>query len=78
MNLKVPGAILPLGCAILSTRAKTVRGAGTTPLRRTRVNHKTNQTKTHKKEKKQSDNETQDKTWDRTGRAQKFKTSHMI
>ena len=35
MNLKVPGAILPLGCAILSTRAKTVRG---TPLRRTRVN----------------------------------------
>ena len=31
MNLKVPGAILPLGCAILSTRAKTVRGVGTTP-----------------------------------------------
>ena len=30
MNLKVPGAILPLGCAILSTRAKTVRGVGTT------------------------------------------------
>ena len=30
MKLKVPGAILPLGCAILSTRAKTVR--------RTRVN----------------------------------------
>ena len=26
MNLKVPGAILPLGCAILSTRANTVRG----------------------------------------------------
>ena len=26
MNLKVPGAILPLGCAILSTRAKTVGG----------------------------------------------------
>ena len=25
MNLKVPGAILHLGCAILSTRAKTVR-----------------------------------------------------
>ena len=24
MNLKVPGAILPLGCAILSTRVKTV------------------------------------------------------
>ena len=40
MNLKVPGAILPLGCAILSTRAKTVRGVGTTPLRRTRVNMK--------------------------------------
>ena len=40
MNLKVPGAILPLGCAILSTRAKTVRGVGTTPLRRTRVNNK--------------------------------------
>ena len=38
MNLKVPGAILPLDCAILSTRAKTVRGVGTTPLRRTRVN----------------------------------------
>ena len=31
MNLKVPGAILPLGCAILSTRAITVRGVGTTP-----------------------------------------------
>ena len=38
MNLKVPGATLPLGCAILSTRARTVRGVGTTPLRRTRVN----------------------------------------
>ena len=37
MNLKVPGAVLPLGCAILSTRAKTVRGVGTTPLRRTSV-----------------------------------------
>ena len=37
MNLKVPGAILPLGCAILSTRAKTVRGVGTPPFRRTRV-----------------------------------------
>ena len=36
MNLKVPGAILPLGCAILSTRARTVRGVGTTLLRRTR------------------------------------------
>ena len=36
MNLKVPGAILPLRCAILSTRAITVRGGGT-PLRRTRV-----------------------------------------
>ena len=31
MNLKVPGAILPLGCAILSTKAKTV-GGGTAPL----------------------------------------------
>ena len=31
MNLKVPGATLPLGCAILSTRARTVRGVGTTP-----------------------------------------------
>ena len=39
MNLKVPGAILRFGCAILSTRAKTVRGVGTTPLRRTRVNN---------------------------------------
>ena len=38
MNLKVPRAILPLGCANLSTRARTVRGVGTTPLRRTRVN----------------------------------------
>ena len=37
MNLKVLGAILPLGCAILSTRAKTVRGVVATPLRRTRV-----------------------------------------
>ena len=37
MNLKVPGAILPFGCAILSTRAITDRGVGTTPLRRTRV-----------------------------------------
>ena len=37
MNFKVPGAILPLGCAILSTRAKTVRGVVATPLRRTRV-----------------------------------------
>ena len=40
MKLKVPGAILPLGCAILSTRAKTVRGVGTTPLMRTRVKQK--------------------------------------
>ena len=32
MKLKVPGAILPLGCAILSTRAKTVRGVVATPL----------------------------------------------
>ena len=37
MNLKIPGAILPLGCAILSTRAKNVRGVVATPLRRTRV-----------------------------------------
>ena len=38
MNLKVPGAILPLGCAILSTRAITVRGGWyNPPLRRTRV-----------------------------------------
>ena len=42
MNLKVPGAILPLGCAILSTRAKTVRGLVQPPLRRTRVNNITN------------------------------------
>ena len=32
MILKVPGAILPLGCAMLSTRAKIVRGVGATPL----------------------------------------------
>ena len=31
MNLKVPGAILPLGCAILSTRAITVRGGWYNP-----------------------------------------------
>ena len=38
MNLKVPGASLPLGCAILSTRARTVRGGWyNPPLRRTRV-----------------------------------------
>ena len=37
MNLKVPGVILPLGCAILSTRAKTVGGVVATPFRRTRV-----------------------------------------
>ena len=40
MNLKVPRAILPLGCAILSSRAKTVRGVVATPLRRTRVKEK--------------------------------------
>ena len=40
MNLKVPGAILPHGCAILRTRAKTVRGLVQPPLRRTRVNDK--------------------------------------
>ena len=38
MNLKVPGAILPLG-AFLSTGAKTVWGVVATPLRRTRVNN---------------------------------------
>ena len=27
MNLKVPGAILPLGCESLSTRAKTIWGS---------------------------------------------------
>ena len=32
MNLKVPGAILPLDSAILSTRAKTVRGLLQPPL----------------------------------------------
>ena len=32
MNLKVPGAILPLGCTILSTRAKTVGGLVQPPL----------------------------------------------
>ena len=42
MNLKVPGAILPLGCAILSTRAKTVRGVGTTPLGELGLNGKSN------------------------------------
>ena len=42
MNLKVPGAILSLGCAILSTRAITVRGGLVQPpLRRTRVNKHT-------------------------------------
>ena len=38
LNLKLPGAILPLGCAILSTRVKTVRGVVATSLMRTRVN----------------------------------------
>ena len=32
MNLKVPGAILPLGCTILSTRAKTIGGLLQPPL----------------------------------------------
>ena len=32
MNLKVPGALLPLGWLILSTRAKTVWGVVVTPL----------------------------------------------
>ena len=41
MNLKVPGAILPLGSAILSTGATTVRGGWyNPPLRRTRVSIK--------------------------------------
>ena len=40
MNLKVPGAILPLGCAIYSTRGITVRGVVATPLRRTRVKNR--------------------------------------
>ena len=31
MNLKVPGAILSLGCAILGTRAITVRGGWYNP-----------------------------------------------
>ena len=31
MNLKEPGAILPLGCAFLSTWAKTVWGVVATP-----------------------------------------------
>ena len=31
MNLKVPGAILPLGSAILSTGATTVRGGWYNP-----------------------------------------------
>ena len=46
MNLKVSGAILPLGCAILSTRAKTVRGLVQPPLRRIRVNNAVNMTLT--------------------------------
>ena len=33
MNLKVPGAILPLGCAFLSTGAKTVGWVVATPFR---------------------------------------------
>ena len=37
MNLKVRGAMLPLGCVFLSTRAKTVGGC-CNPLGRTRVN----------------------------------------
>ena len=32
MNLKVPGAILPLSCAILSTRAKLLGGLLQPPL----------------------------------------------
>ena len=37
MNLKVSGAILPLGCAFLSTRVKTVLGGCCNPVWRTRV-----------------------------------------
>ena len=41
VNLKVPGAILPLNCACLSTKAKTVGELlQPHPLRRTRVNTK--------------------------------------
>ena len=40
MNLKVPGGILPLGWAILSTGAKTVWEVVATPLWRTRVKFK--------------------------------------
>ena len=43
MNLKVPGAILPLGCAFFSTRTKTVWWVvATPPLRRTRVKYELN------------------------------------
>ena len=46
MKLKVPGAILPFGCAILSTKAITVRGGWYNPppppLRRTRVKRRFN------------------------------------
>ena len=52
MNLKVPGAILPLGCAILSTRAKTVRGVGTTPLGELGLRKKQNKTKQKTKQTK--------------------------
>ena len=37
MNLKVPLAMLSLGCVFLSTGAKTVLGVVATPLRRTRI-----------------------------------------
>ena len=40
MNLKVPGAILPLGCAILSTRAKTIGGLLQPPLGELVLNQK--------------------------------------
>ena len=39
MNLKVPGAILPIGCATMSTRAKTVRGLLQPPLGELGPNH---------------------------------------
>ena len=51
MNLKVPGAILPLSCANLSTRAKTVLGVVATLLRRTRVKMKKLSLYQHEEEK---------------------------
>ena len=48
MNLKVPGAILPLCYAILSTRAKTVRGLLQPPLGELGLNQKRLQKKADK------------------------------